>query len=73
MTDDPTERDIAAWRCGMHGVPTTGDCPRCDDELIALTDESQPRFQDPCFYCRRGMHDSCISGEIPCRCCGEAS
>ena len=25
--------------------------------------------QEPCFYCRRGMHDSCISGETPCRCC----
>lgn len=22
-----------------------------------------------CFYCRRGMHDSCISGEQPCPCC----
>jgi hypothetical protein len=25
--------------------------------------------QPPCFYCRRGMHDSCISGLTPCRCC----
>lgn len=24
-----------------------------------------------CFYCRRGMHDSCISGAIPCPCCDE--
>jgi hypothetical protein len=23
----------------------------------------------PCFYCRRGMHDSCISGRVPCPCC----
>jgi hypothetical protein len=30
-----------AWRCEAHGVVTTGDCPRCDDELIALTEEQQ--------------------------------
>lgn len=53
------------WRCEAHGVVTSGDCPRCDSELIALTEE----LQEPCFYCRRGMHDSCISGEAPCRCC----
>lgn len=28
------------WRCTLHNLNTTGDCPRCDDELIALTDEA---------------------------------
>jgi hypothetical protein len=27
------------------------------------------KTQPPCFYCRRGMHDSCISADVPCRCC----
>ena len=26
-----------AWR-DLHGIVTTGDCPKCDDELIALHD-----------------------------------
>ncbi len=24
------------WVCAAHNVTTTGDCPKCDDELIAL-------------------------------------
>ena len=36
-------RDYAAalarsWRCAAHGITTSGDCPRCDDELIELAD-----------------------------------
>jgi predicted RNA-binding Zn-ribbon protein involved in translation (DUF1610 family) len=23
------------WTCEMHGAVTTGDCPKCDDEMIA--------------------------------------
>lgn len=25
-----------AWTCAAHGLITSGDCLRCDDELIAL-------------------------------------
>lgn len=28
------------WTCELHGFTTTGDCHKCDDELIALTKES---------------------------------
>ena len=28
----------APWRCSAHGTLNTGDCPRCDAELIALTE-----------------------------------
>lgn len=34
------EQPPSAWRCCLHGVVTTSDCPRCDDELIALTEET---------------------------------
>ena len=26
---------MTAWTCDAHGVTTTGDCPRCDDEQVA--------------------------------------
>jgi hypothetical protein len=32
---------VKAWTCGKHGITTTGDCPRCDDEQIALADEGE--------------------------------
>lgn len=36
--------DPAAWTCEAHKVRTKSDCPRCDDELVALHDESaEPR------------------------------
>ena len=31
------------WRCGAHGVITAGDCPVCDDELIAMTENEATR------------------------------
>jgi hypothetical protein len=36
--------------------------------LAAFTIE-KPSVREECFYCRRGMHDSCISSWVPCRCC----
>lgn len=30
-----------AWRCELHRVWTTGDCPDCDDELIALAEDEE--------------------------------
>jgi hypothetical protein len=29
--------DPTPWRCELHGVTTTGDCPRCDDDMEALS------------------------------------
>jgi hypothetical protein len=31
---------VSAWTCALHGLVTTGDCIRCDDELIALSEET---------------------------------
>jgi hypothetical protein len=28
-----------AWLCAAHQVWTTGDCPHCDDELLASGDD----------------------------------
>lgn len=64
-------RPVAAlWTCAAHGVTTTGDCPRCDDELIALaeTDDSAAASAR-CFYCRRGACHSCVAGDESCGCC----
>lgn len=33
------EDDAKRWTCEAHGITTTGDCWRCEDELIALTEE----------------------------------
>lgn len=33
-------RAKAEWTCAAHNVTTGGDCPKCDDELIALADEA---------------------------------
>ena len=28
-----------AWRCELHRLWTTGDCPDCDDDLIEMTED----------------------------------
>lgn len=33
-------RAKAEWTCAAHNLITSGDCPECDDELIALADEA---------------------------------
>lgn len=50
-----------AWRCDMHGVTTTGDCPRCDDELIAMTDSPADFFLDELEESRPVDLDDCPS------------
>lgn len=42
------------WTCTAHGLVTTGDCPGCDDELIALADET-PAVR--CVGCGRSLRD----------------
>jgi hypothetical protein len=27
-----------AWFCDLHRIRVSGDCPKCDDELIAMAD-----------------------------------
>lgn len=39
------------WRCDLHGLVTTGDCQGCDDELIALADETTKT----CHKCKRPL------------------
>lgn len=29
---------MKAWTCDLHGPVNDGDCPKCDDELIAMAD-----------------------------------
>ena len=40
-----TDTAIPAWTCEMHRLTTRGDCPKCDDELIALTEAEAATIQ----------------------------
>lgn len=40
-----------AWTCDLHGVTTTDDCPACDDELIAMTEEASAMTDVKCHKC----------------------
>jgi hypothetical protein len=53
------------------GAELADECPRCAQHNPFGSMRLTYTTQEPCFYCRRGMHDSCISGEIPCLCCVE--
>lgn len=54
------------WRCDLHGIRIKGDCPRCDDELIAMAaDDFVPRLfvapdgdGNPGIWEQNGMHPS---------------
>jgi hypothetical protein len=43
--------NATTWRCEAHGTTNVGDCPRCDDELIAL---APPPV---CQTCKRDLLD----------------
>lgn len=34
------------WFCDLHRIRVSGDCPRCDDELIAMADDRLARAWD---------------------------
>jgi hypothetical protein len=38
-TDNPARSVPEPWFCEAHRLWTTSDCPKCDDELIALTED----------------------------------
>lgn len=39
------------WRCEAHGAVAADDCPRCDDELITLTEAEECEVH--CRLCER--------------------
>lgn len=30
---------MSAWTCDLHQTVNFGDCPTCDDDLLALSEE----------------------------------
>jgi|tagenome__1003787_1003787.scaffolds.fasta_scaffold15471112_1 hypothetical protein len=38
-TNSVSDATPEPWFCDAHRLWTTSDCPKCDDELIALTED----------------------------------
>jgi hypothetical protein len=58
--------------CGCGCGELADECMTGLSRPLAAFTIHDGQTQAACFYCRRGMHDSCInglSGLIPCWCC----